>query len=612
MQDHLYALPEGTILEGYRIERVLGVGGFGITYFARDTDELGKCFAIKEYMPNEFSVRVDDNSVLPKSSNDKEEFDWGLERFLDEAKTLATFSHPHLNAVFRFFRSNGTAYMVLEYIEGETLSAKLKRDKQLSESELTNLLRALTSGLEVVHREGFVHRDIKPGNIMIKPDGSPILLDFGAARAAIGKRSESITTILTPGYAPVEQYTQVVDDIGPWTDIYSLGMVAYRCVSGQSDRDLIDAIARARLHKKKQFDEDMKPAVDIGKGMYNHDLLESIDWAIMVDEGDRPQSVGNWSEALFGSIKDNTINNAQPGKTAIHSSKKMIIASVVVVCVGVIMTGTWLSQRSPVSEEVVSKKRELLPIQSIQSKPVMSKLSYEPVMIVIPAGRMQMGDLNDTGRSEEKPVHLVTINSFAMSKYEVTFAEYDKFAEATGNNKPKDEGWDRGNKPVINVSWNDATRYAKWLSNKTGKKYRLPSEAEWEYAARAGSTTDYPWGNAASHDYANYGKEKCCGGLVSGRDQWENSAPVGSFPANKFGLHDMHGNVWEWTQDCWNQSYEGAPVNGIAWASGDCERRVYRGGGWYLMPKFMRSAFRLKNTPDTRSHNQGFRLVHDL
>ena len=299
MSDHLHALPEGTILEGYQILSVLGVGGFGITYLAQDTDELGKYFAIKEYLPNECAIRTENSTVLPKSSSDKEDYEWGLERFLDEAKTLATFDHPNLNTVFRFFHANGTAYMVLEYIKGETLSAKLKRDKTLDEASLVSLLKALTSGLDVVHKAGYVHRDIKPGNIMIKPDGTPILLDFGAARAAIGQRSKSITAILTPGYAPVEQYDITADDIGPWTDIYAMGMVAYKCITGCSDSELMDAVARSRLHRKNQIDQDLKPASEVGKNRYQADLLVSIDWAIKVNEEDRPQNVTVWVQSLL-------------------------------------------------------------------------------------------------------------------------------------------------------------------------------------------------------------------------------------------------------------------------------------------------------------------------
>ncbi len=172
-----------------------------------------------------------------------------------------------------------------------------------------------------------------------------------------------------------------------------------------------------------------------------------------------------------------------------------------------------------------------------------------PEMVVIPAGSFMMGSpANEPGRyNDEGPRHRVTIRrEFALGRYEVTFAEWDTCVHAGGcRNRPRDNGWGRGNRPVINVSWDDAKAYVRWLARKTGQDYRLPSEAEWEYAARAGMPTAYCWGARASHEYANYGKDECCGGLSRGRDRWENTAPVGSFLANRFGLYDTSGNVRE-------------------------------------------------------------------
>ena len=229
-----------------------------------------------------------------------------------------------------------------------------------------------------------------------------------------------------------------------------------------------------------------------------------------------------------------------------------------------------------------------------------------PAMVIIPAGQFQMGDLNGVGYKSEQPVHQVTINySFAIGKYEVTFAEYYAFANATNRSLPDDWGWGRGNRPVIEVNWDDAQAYAAWLSEETGKRYRLPSEAEWEYAARAGTTTNYFWGDAIGNNRAN------CAGCGS---QWDNSqtAPVGSFQPNQFGLYDTHGNVWEWVEDCWHGSYEGAPTDGSAWTSGSCNTRVLRGGSWYGRPWILRSAIRYRYNPDFRSYNSGFRLAQDL
>ena len=206
----------------------------------------------------------------------------------------------------------------------------------------------------------------------------------------------------------------------------------------------------------------------------------------------------------------------------------------------------------------------------------------KPEMVVIPAGEYRRGCRSDCDYQhwdQAKPVQKVRVESFELSKYEVTFEEYDRFTAATGRDRAGDRGWGRGRRPVIYVSWEDAVAYTKWLSGQTGERYRLPSEAEWEYAARAGvKKKKYSWGNEAGSNRAN------CDGCGS---QWddEQTAPVGSFGPNGWGLHDLHGNVWEWVQDCWNGSYQGAPTNGSAWESGDCSQRVLRGGSWDPRPQ---------------------------
>ena len=225
----------------------------------------------------------------------------------------------------------------------------------------------------------------------------------------------------------------------------------------------------------------------------------------------------------------------------------------------------------------------------------------------IPAGSFRMGDIQGGGASDERPVHRVRIKAFLLGKTEVTFAQWDACVAAGGcSRRPSDEGWGRGSRPVINVSWKDITeQFIPWLNKVTGKRYRLPTEAEWEYAARAGSETKYSWGNSIGKNKAN------CDGCGS---RWDDSktAPVASFAANAFGLYDMHGNVWEWTQDCWNGSYRGAPSDGTAWLSGDCSWRVLRGGSWNYNPYILRSAVRFWITTDYRVSGNGFRLARTL
>ena len=221
-----------------------------------------------------------------------------------------------------------------------------------------------------------------------------------------------------------------------------------------------------------------------------------------------------------------------------------------------------------------------------------------PEMVSLPGGSFQMGSpRTEAGRDDDEgPQHRVSLQPFAISRTEVSFADYDRFAAATGRRKPDDRQWGRGTQPVINVDWQDAKAYAQWLSQQTGKNYRLPTEAEWEYAARAGTTTAFWTGNCIDTDKANYdGTIDYAGcGAKTGKDR-QRTVPVGSLPANPWGLYEMAGNVWEWTEDCWHDNYQNAPTDGSAWsndAGGDCARRVLRGGSWFSIPLYLRSANR--------------------
>jgi formylglycine-generating enzyme required for sulfatase activity/chromosome segregation ATPase len=227
-----------------------------------------------------------------------------------------------------------------------------------------------------------------------------------------------------------------------------------------------------------------------------------------------------------------------------------------------------------------------------------------PVMMELPGGTYKMGSLGNSLNYDESPRHKVTLAGFSISKYEVTFAEYDRFARATGRRLPYDESWGRGNRPVVNVSWQDAVAYTEWLSMQSGKNYRLPTEAEWEYAVRAGGVSRHWWDDEEEGVYANCFN---CG------SEWDNrkTSPVGSFPANRFGLHDMAGNVQEWTQDCYQTGYTDAAPDGRAWLIPECTQRSVRGGGYTSPLDTLRSARRGQYDQDTRLDNLGFRVVRD-
>ena len=310
-QEYRNALPRGFKLFEYQIDSVLGKpGGFGITYLAKDT-YLEQWVAIKEYLPTDFAVREDKYTVNIRASTYQESFEWGLKCFIDEARVLAKFNHPSLVRVLRFFKKNGTAYMVMEYQKGNSLTEYLKERRILTEEELLSIVEPLLEGLKEMHKAGFLHRDIKPNNIYIRDDKTPVLLDFGSARFAVGQRSRSVTSIVTPGYAPLEQYDNEISDQGPWTDIYALGAVMYCAISSEPP-----PAATRRVMK-----DPIIAAVNIGKGKYNKNLLESIDWALKLSEEDRPQTVEQWHEKMLSPIspvKSKQNNQVKPDNNLLN------------------------------------------------------------------------------------------------------------------------------------------------------------------------------------------------------------------------------------------------------------------------------------------------------
>ena len=238
-----------------------------------------------------------------------------------------------------------------------------------------------------------------------------------------------------------------------------------------------------------------------------------------------------------------------------------------------------------------------------------------PAMIEVPAGAFVMGSPPDEPerRNEEGPQHRVRFDKpFALGKFAVSFKEFDLFCDHTGYERPEDEGWGRGGRPVIKVSWEDARKYCAWLSEQSGAEYRLPSEAEWEYACRAGTATPFWWGREVTPDQANYNGDHVYAGGGSKGAYREKTEPVDAFEPNPFGLHQMHGNVWEWCADAWNESYRGAPDDGAAWMSGDSSRAVLRGGSWISYPWSLRSAYRSGYPRVLRGRYYGFRVARTI
>jgi serine/threonine protein kinase len=292
--DHKQALPPGTRLQEYRIESLLGHGAFGITYLALDT-RLSRQAAIKEYFPVQLSVRAKGATAAPRSSLDSDAYALGLQRFLGEARALAGFTHPNIVRVQRFFEANGTAYLVMDFESGKSLTAHLAaHGPTLDQATLLAIFLPVLDGLRAVHQAGLLHRDIKPDNIYLRAAGSPMLIDFGAARQTVAEQSRSITAVLTPGYAPIEQYTTRGNQ-GPWTDLYGIGACLYRCIHG----DHPIAATDRQLAVSDGKSDPLVPASAIGRGRYAPELLEAIDWALALSAKDRPRDARAFQQRLL-------------------------------------------------------------------------------------------------------------------------------------------------------------------------------------------------------------------------------------------------------------------------------------------------------------------------
>ena len=294
---HYNALDENARLHWYEIKSILGQGGFGITYLAYDTN-LKQSVAIKEYLPSEFSTRDESSTVQPISEEHSKVFKWGLTRFLEEAQTLAKFKHPNIVRVQSFFEHNNTAYMIMEYEEGQDMSTLIKAGETFDEQRLLDIFLPILDGLEQVHESGFIHRDIKPANIFIREDGTPVLIDFGSARHAIGDQTKTMTSLVSPGFAPFEQYDDADGKQGPWTDIYALGASLYCAMTGKPPLDSIKrGIAR--------FEHQTDAYVDLAgllQDKYSAHFLRAIDCALQFSDRDRPQSISEWRGMLCGEI----------------------------------------------------------------------------------------------------------------------------------------------------------------------------------------------------------------------------------------------------------------------------------------------------------------------
>ncbi len=560
----------------YTITGILGGGGFGSTYTATE-NKSGKTFAIKT-----LNTQQQTNKTIT-------EFTSLQVSFVNEALRLAKCPHPHIVQVYEVVESQGLMGMVMEYIQGQNLAELVEDNGPMSQQQALKIMEQIGAALTLVHSQELLHRDIKPHNIMLRrSDSSAVLIDFGLARQFAYGQTGTMTNSRTECYAPIEQYKSQ-GKFGPYTDVYALAATLYNLRTGKSP---IPANFRDELQLPLQEPKQHNPQIPDWE---NAAILKGLE----LEAANRPQSVAEWLK-LLGPFTTFTFN-----------------------IVKVNAQGKEISRSQGQAKQIITDLGNGVTLE----------------MVLIPGGTFTMGSPAGEGDPRwdhyEKPQHQVTIKPFLMGKYPVTQAQWRQvasFPKLQIDLDPNPSRFKGENLPVECVSWYDCIEFCARLSQKTEKNYRLPSEAEWEYAARAGTTTAFHIGETLTTDLANYDGNYTYGSGAKGVYR-EKTTPVGHFQhANAFGLYDIHGNVWEWCLDDWHDSYTGAPTNGLARPNENdndyhSERnwihwlkeifthknnKLFRGGSWNDVPRYCRSAFRGCNSPGVRLSYIGFRVAVSL
>nr|WP_244887718.1 bifunctional serine/threonine-protein kinase/formylglycine-generating enzyme family protein [Anabaena cylindrica] len=539
----------------YRAIRVIGAGGFGRTFLAVDEQRLDTPCVIKQFLPQQSG-----SAALEKAT----------ELFKQEAVRLRDLGkHSHIPDLLAFFPQEGRLYLIQEFIEGENLLHELQRKGKFSESEVKQILIELLPILQFVHDNKVIHRDIKPENIIRSSQTDALfLIDFGVSKEVSGSFLTRVGTITgTPGYAPPEQFRGMVYHN---SDIYSLAVTCIRLLTGclhkyDGSDALFDSMRMQWIWKEK---------VSVSKEL-----------EIVLDKMLQDFPVNRFASAM------EVLSALEPQQ----------------------LPPTIIAPKQPVSPSLFQQVLQFIsPKQPTQNVGINQQSSVHTSftenlgngvvleMVAIPGGKFLMGSPEGEGNDNEKPQHLVTVSPFYMGKYPVTQAQWERVAFLPKEKidlNPKPSNFQGANLPVEKVSWINAEEFCARISKATGKKYRLPSEAEWEYACRAGTTTRYYFGDTITTDLANYA------------GKYGQTSDVGKFPSNAFGLYDMHGDVWEWCADTLHKSYIDAPANGSAWISQNDTYQVLRGGSWYDVPVYCRSAARDDLSRDGRDNDIGFRVV---
>ena len=542
------SLKENTTLQGgkYKIISMLGRGGFGITYLAEQT-MLDRKVAVKEFFMKEFCERNKDTSrVTLGTESSRETVTRFREKFLKEARNIAKLDHPNIVRILDIFEENGTAYYVMEYIEGESLSEMVKRCGAIAESTATRYILKAAEALEYIHKQNMNHLDIKPANIMINGKDESVLIDFGLSKQydAGGQQTSTMLLDISEGYAPMEQYkTGGVGEFSPQTDIYALGATFFKLLTGKTPPSASDV-----------YEDGLPPK----PANVSVKVWAAIELAMQPIKKNRPQNVSEF----IASIK--TDSTPKPKPTLKQEVDEVTIVNI--------------ENKRP-----IAKKDKTFTVRGVTFK-----------MIYVEGGTFTMGATPEQGEDaygDEKPAHEVTLSDYYIGETVVTQALWKA---VMGNNPSRFKG---ENLPVEWISWHDCKEFISKLNALTGKNFRMPTEAEWEYAARGGSKSrGYKYsGSNRLGDVAWY--EDNSGGKTH---------EVGYKRPNELGLYDMSGNVWEWCSDWYGAYSSASQTNPKGPDSGTY--RVFRGGCRFNFARYCRCSDRNYNDPDERGNGDGLRL----
>jgi formylglycine-generating enzyme required for sulfatase activity/predicted Ser/Thr protein kinase len=585
----------GEILRNrYRVLRLIGEGGFSKTYAAEDVDRLNAPCVIKQFFP-----QVQGTGQRAKAA----------EFFKEEAFRLYELgeNHPQIPRLLAYFEQGSSLYLVQEFIIGKTLLQEVK-EQAYNEAEVRQLLLDLLPVLEFVHQKNVIHRDIKPENIIRRnSDKKPVLIDFGGAKQVTQTSiARQATAIYTLGYAPTEQMAGFACHA---SDLYALGVTCVRLLTQdlplQNTYGLTDPLYdpmsakwlwEERLKEKRiTISEDLKKILNKLLQHFPSDRYQTATEVLK----DVKKEISPPIELKFPPIIE------LPKPELPEKSETIIVPNLPLEAFDfdVVTLDT-------VGRQVSRNQRS----NQLFREELNRYISLE--MVSIPGGTFIMGSPESEGNADEHSQHQVNIKPFFMGKYPITQAQWKVVALLPQVTQPLELNpakFKGANLPIENVSWYEAVEFCLRLSLKTGRNYRLPSEAEWEYACRAGTNTAFHFGERITEDLVN-----CSGGdyyVIPPKSSFRKEiTKVGSYKvANNFGLYDMHGLVWEWCADPWHNNYYGAPTDGNIWDDhGDIYRRVLRGGAWNFNAELCRSASRSWNEAEGGLRMSGFRVVFSL